>query len=234
MADSLTAILRKFRQRSLAYTFKYAAAELKSRFLRTIGASYSQRGEDLIISKALGNKRKGFYVDVGAFDPFILSNTLKFYKRGWGGINIEPQRERYASFVKNRQRDINLNIGIGKKEGVMDFFEMVQPVLSTFSKSEAKENQKLGYKLKGVSKIKVCHLSRVLSSHVGKKKIDFMTIDAEGFDLNVLESNDWKRFRPTLICVESNKNPQAQEEFLNKKGYTRIFYNGLNSIFKLA
>src|SRR3989339_633328 len=84
--------------------------------------SYSQTGEDIIIDFFLKEKKSGFYIDVGAYHPVNLSNTYKFYKRGWNGVNIEPNHNKLSLFKNQRTRDINLNIGIGQNETKSKFF----------------------------------------------------------------------------------------------------------------
>ncbi len=100
----------------------------------TIFGSYSQHREDMLIDSLLKNKKNGFYVDVGANNPIGFNNTKRFYDKGWSGINIEPNIRGYKLFLEQRKRDINLNIGISKKEGNLTFYEMEPDMLSTFSK----------------------------------------------------------------------------------------------------
>ena len=76
---------------------------------------YSQEGEDILIERMIGKKKKGFYIDIGAHHPYRFSNTYYFYKQGWSGINIEPNVEHFRYFLKHRKRDINLNKGLSDK-----------------------------------------------------------------------------------------------------------------------
>ncbi len=207
-----------------------------------IKQSYSQKGEDLIIDRLLGYRKKGFYVDVGANDPDRFSNTKKFYKRGWKGINIEPDKKNYENFLIKRKRDINLNIGIGDVISDLTFYKFVPDALSTFSKKTADRYKKQGYDFLGTSVIKVETLSSIFSKYIGTKKIDLLSVDVEGFDLKVLQGNDWSRFRPKVVCVESvehditgqNKKVRNDiDKFLSNKGYEKRFDNNLNSIFML-
>jgi hypothetical protein len=79
--------------------------------------SYAQNFEDVILSRALSGVRKGFYVDVGAWDPCEHSVTYAFYQKGWRGINIEPNREYFGRLVTARPRDVNLGIAVGETDG---------------------------------------------------------------------------------------------------------------------
>jgi FkbM family methyltransferase len=199
--------------------------------------SYSQKGEDLIIDKILNYKKKGFYVDVGANNPYDCSNTARFYRRGWRGINIEPIPNNLNKFKKERPLDINLNIGVGNKEGSFDFFEFEEDMLSTFSKKEANEEIKKGKKFLKKHKIKIQKLSSVLEKYTKNKEIDLLSIDTEGFDMDVLKSNNWKKFRPKLVCIETaqrdgSNNLSLYEKFFSKVKYKLIDKTRLNSIYQ--
>lgn len=212
-----------------------------NRYLR---GSFSQKGEDLIIDKYFNHKRKGFYVDIGAFHPRRLNNTKFFYDKGWRGINVEPNPTRISSFKDERERDINLNIGIGIRSQISNFFEFEDSGLSTFSKKEAASLTKLGYKLKRIIKVKMKRLDIVFAKD-GKRRIDFMTVDTEGLDMEVLKSNNWKRFRPKILVVETIdfidiltndkinvERKQKITKYLNSLGYREYYSNELNTVFE--
>ena len=174
--------------------------------------SYSQEGEDLILNRFFSNKENGFYVDVGAHHPRRFSNTYSFYKKGWRGINIDALPGSMVAFNKERPNDINLEIGISKKESELLYYMFNEPALNTFSETEALKKDGLqNYRIIEKRKVNTYPLKQVLDKHLGKNQnIDFMTIDVEGFDLEVVESNDWKRYRPSFLLVEDlNKNSLA-------------------------
>ena len=207
----------------------YLYLEIKSLLRRSFGNSYSQWGEDIIIDNLLGRKKKGFYVDVGAYDPTRFSNTKRFYLQGWRGINIEPDPIRINKFYNLRPKDVNLNVGAANKNGMLNFFKFDPQTLSTFSKKAATDYQKQGYTLTETFKVKVNKLGQILEKECTNRQIDFFTIDTEGSDLEVLKSNNWKRFRPKVICIEGQGgNP---EKLLIKLGYKKVYTNQTNSIF---
>lgn len=234
-------LFKKIRIYGLKRSFKFFIIDLYRKLYKEyIKHSFSQSGEDLTIDKILGYKKRGFYVDVGAYDPHRFSNTKRFYLRGWRGINIEPNTTNYIKFVKTRKKDVNLNIGIANINSKLLFYKFIPETLSTFSKEEAENYIKQGYQMNGKKIIHVKKLADVLNNYRPVKNIDFFSIDTEGFDLEVLKSNDWRRYRPRLICIESashsmdkvdKKNP-ALDAFLSSKGYKLISDNGLNSIYK--
>lgn len=211
--------------------FVYLGVHELFRFLwwQILNNSFSQCGEDLIIERLLNSKKNGFYVDVGAYDPERFSNTKRFYLKGWKGVNIEPNPDNIYKFDEVRRRDINLNVGIGVKEKILNFYKMYPSTLSTFSKSKAKEYQEEGFKLDSVSKIRVTSLVKVFKKY-GIRKIDFMSVDTEGYDLDVLRSNDWGKFRPKIVIVETVNTPGV-EKFMAENSYRKAYSNKLNSIF---
>lgn len=202
--------------------------------------SFSQKGEDLIIDKLLGYKKKGSYIDVGAHNPDKLSNTKRFYLRGWRGINIEPNPKLLSKFISKRNKDINLNLGISEKRGFQKFYLIDPDGLSTFSPKEAKNHETSGYKTTNVLVIKTLPLRDIFKKYV-RRNVDFLSIDTEGCDLEVLKSNDWRRFKPKIICIETGVHDnwknlkktklKSIESFLKTNGYLKYFDNGLNSIF---
>lgn len=202
--------------------------EIKMLFGQNFFQTYAQNGEDIVIDNLLGRKKKGTYVDIGAYDPTRFSNSNRFYKRGWKGINIEPDPKRIKNFYKERSRDTNLNIGIANKNGVLKFYKFEPNTLSTFSKNSANTYKKQGYNLSEVIEIPTQRIADVLSRCSMGKKIDFFSIDTEGFDLEVLKSNDWKRFQPRVICVEAGKEV---ENFLSDLGYKKVYQSATNSVF---
>ena len=176
--------------------------------------SYSQVGEDLVLDYLLQFKKKGFYVDVGAYHPVHISNTYKFYKRGWTGIQIEPNYKKSALLKKYRPNSINLNVGIGEKEGKAPFYIFDSDAYSTFSAETAEHNKSLGLKVSEVKEVPILALSAIFEQYAKDIEIDFMSVDTEGFDLGVLKTNNWKRYRPHFIVVET---VEASDKLFGRK-----------------
>ncbi len=194
--------------------------------------TYGQYGEDAVIDVLFAHKRGGFYIDIGANDPDIFSNTKLFYNRGWCGINIEPEPKLHAKLCRKRDRDINMNIGVGPDPGVMPFYRMSADTLSSFNKEAAIQSGKLhGATLVSEEPIQVMRLADIFELHLKGRTIDFMSVDAEGYDLDILKSNDWSRYRPSLIIVEINIGGDEIVNFLQQHDYLLVFGNGTNGIF---
>ncbi|SRR5258706_2298030 len=232
-----------FRKRGILFLFIYIITAINDTYIKKyLRGSFSQKGEDLVIERIVGSKKRGFYIDVGANNPNIFNNTKRFYDKGWSGVNIEPNPVLIKEFQQKRVRDINLNIGIRKNPGTARFYEFEADGLSTFSKEEKDNYLKLGYKLKQQLNVEVQSLKSIIGVY-GKSKIDFISIDTEGLDYEVLESNNWKKFRPTLVCIEtgefssiikgkSSNKKYLIDKFMGKNGYGQVFTNGLNSLYK--
>lgn len=216
---------------------RFLCLELWQRlYLRPIRGSFSQKGEDLEIDRLLNHQKTGFYVDVGAGDPDRFNNTKRFYLRGWHGINIEPNSRLYQKLVAARPRDINLNLGVAKEKGELTFYEIFPDTLSTFSKEEAAKRQAEGHQIVCETKVPVETLAGILTEYLENNTIDFLSVDTEGFDLIALQSNDWQKYRPKVICLESavgkaaNINRQPGQ-YLESLGYQKAYDNGLNCLY---
>lgn len=203
--------------------------------------SYSQVGEDLICDFFLGKQKTGFYVDVGANDPIHLSNSYYFYKKGWHGICVEPNPQRCRVFKFIRPRDMVLNMGAGEiEEGNLDYFVFQPDTVSTFDEAEAKEFEKLGHKLVKTNKIKVSTLAKILEKNLPDKTvIDLLSSDTEGFDFKVLSGNNWQKFRPKLVVVETAKyrgkylerDNKIFDGFMLSKDYLKLADTYINGIY---
>lgn len=202
---------------------------------------YSQFGEDFIIESLIPKQKTGIYVDIGANHPIKFSNTLLFYKKGWRGINIEPNTSRIKLFNILRRRDTNLNIGIGEKESEMYFNIFKESTLSTFDQKAATEYKNMGHKLDKVVRVPVLPLSKVFDLHIKDKNIDIMSVDTEGFDMIVLKSNDWNKYRPRFIILETleyrndgngKKLNDTYDEYMNNIGYKKIADTYINTIYE--
>ena len=189
--------------------------------------TYAQNCEDLILEVLLP-KKKGFYVDVGANLPDSNSVTKLFYNKGWRGINIEPIPWLYKHLAEERLDDINLNIGIANKTGMLKLREYEDiPDWSTFSNvvKNLDSRQKHPYKEYNVQ---VRPLMEIFEENK-VKDIDFLKVDVEGFEYQVLISNDWRRWRPTVVVVENSAGKWMG--LMKKLGYREVFFDGLNRYF---
>jgi FkbM family methyltransferase len=148
----------------------------------------------------IGNRPKQ-YLDIGANNPFSLSNTALFYKKGGAGILVEPDPELARQLRSKRPRDKMLQVGVHcSGERTADFFVMDSPTLNTFSSDEMRRYVSMGHKLKSTIQVDLMNINTILEV---AGQVDFMNIDIEGLDHAVLAMVDWDVHRPTCVCVET-------------------------------
>ena len=190
---------------------------------------YGQDGEDLILNRLLDGQTQGFYVDVGAHHPVRFSNTYMFYKRGWRGINIDAMPGSMIKFAKMRPRDINIECGAAGIAGKLMYHRFNESALNTFDVAEAAIKNKPPYKLIDTVEVTVERLDALLRRHLPlNQPIDFLSVDVEGKDEEVLRSNDWNHFRPRYILAETLRTDMLNltncpvVQFLKGVGYTPV------------
>lgn len=201
--------------------------------------TYSQIGEDCIAEFYLPQKDNGVYIDVGANDPFYISNTYLFYRKGWSGICIEPDPLKSKIFKMMRHRDIVVNAGVGMSVETLNFYLFDPDTLSTFSSEEAEKYKKQGYRQTGVLKIPTMPLKEILEKNLNGREIDLLSIDTEGYDVQVLQSNDWVKYRPKMVILEVVEHDRvfgtAQkfdfDKFMIDRGYIKFASTHLNNIY---
>ena len=165
---------------------------------------YGQDGEDLILNRMLDYQKTGFYVDVGAHHPVRFSNTYLFYRRGWSGINIDAQPGSMVPFRKFRSRDINIELGVDILDDLLLYHQFNEPALNTFDAEEANRKAQLPYRIIKKILVPVRRLDSILDQYLPQgTRIDFMTVDVEGKDIGVLQSNNWNRYRPRFVLAET-------------------------------
>jgi FkbM family methyltransferase len=204
--------------------------------------SYSQQGEDLVIQFILSQKgiEKPYYVDIGANDPRRFSNTYLMYKKGSSGICIDPNpifKDKYKSI---RPKDLFLNSGVsGVNNGTAKFYCMDWHEFSTFDKEQAEkvqENYAGRNNIKEAIDLPIVSVKEVLSKV--NANIDFLNLDVEGLDLEILKNWDFINFAPTIICVEckdlkTGKMDHAIHDLVIEKGYSLVASNPINNIYTL-
>jgi FkbM family methyltransferase len=168
---------------------------------------YSQGGEDAIISKTFSYFvpiEKGVYLDIGAYHPYKHSNTYMLYKAGWRGINIDPRPGSKMLFDKYRKEDINIEAGIGDRDGQMTYYMLDEDsTMNSFSKENL---ERLGVfdQVKKTFEIPVLTIKSLLAQHPEISAVDYLNIDAEGFEMQILSGMDFGRTAPKVISIEQN------------------------------
>jgi FkbM family methyltransferase len=199
--------------------------------------SYSQNGEDVVLNRLFPPGHKGLYIDVGANNPLDDTVTRHFYEQGWQGINIEPGAEMHTLIAQNRPKDVNLHVGLSNTTGVKTFYDFPDyPGSSTYCQVEA-EVHKRDHGFRCIERnFSVTTLKAVCEAHV-TRPIDFISIDVEGHEREVLEGADFHRFRPVAMVLEATRpntsipTHQLWEDLLWKAEYRFALFDGLNRYY---
>jgi len=172
--------------------------------------SYSNWGVDMLSDFFFREKREGVYVDVGCHHPFLNNNTYPLHKRGWVGINIDLDYSSIDSFNFFRKNDHNIQIAVSDSTGDADlYFFHNRAAKNTLSKSSGEQSKKILI-------VQTDTLNNIIASTKFKdKRIDFLSIDVEGFEINVLKGFDFKKYKPSLVVLEFI-DPNLKEFFYQK------------------
>ncbi len=196
--------------------------------------TYAQHGDDLVIraifhSLGIGNPS---YLDLGAHHPQNISNTKLFYDTGSRGINVEANPVLHKLFLEQRPQDINLNVGVGIKSGFQDFYMIDgESGRNSFIK-EVAEGFVLDYPEFAITEVRQLPIFTVEQILHHRRVPDFLSIDIEGMDFEVLQSIDFRRYPFKVVCVEIQ--PYSEEDIrtlMHNVGYYSIIKCGSNLIF---
>ncbi len=197
--------------------------------------SYAQNLEDVMLYRALGHVRNGFYVDAGANDPVLDSVTKAFYDNGWNGINIEPIYEHFQKLVNERPRDINLNCGTGRAAGEMQFYHIPGTGLSTAMMTIAREHEEEGWQSAPVT-VPIFPMKELLAPYAGHE-IHFLKIDVEGMEEDVIAGMDFVKHRPWILIIEAIAplvpvpTHATWEPAVLSAGYEYVYNDGVNRYY---
>lgn len=207
--------------------------------------SFAQNYEDVLLNRIFFKRQSGFYLDIGAHDPVHMSITKHFYDKGWRGINIEPVKHCFEKFLIQRPQDVNLNIAVCGKSKFGKFYELSKPAMSTFNEKFAHDAcTKLGLTFK-TYQVSQRTLQDICQQYCSGKEIDFMNIDVEGMENEILLGADFNSFRPLVLITEStipntvpdfskpfkHKNWEETDNILTAQGYLFAYFNGLNRFY---
>lgn len=203
---------------------------------RGVRHSYSQDAEDLLVDGLL-RKATGTYVDIGAYHPTLYSNTYALYKKGWSGLVVDPNESMRALYAFFRPRDRFVARGVAGEPSSRTYYRFNDGAYNTFMPEVAERLRSARYpKYLGTSEVRLLPL-RTLLTEEGITSIDFLSIDVEGMDAEVLLSHDWS-LPPKVIAVEdttfSSDAPGASRayRYLRDKGYRLAAHTPNTLIFE--
>ncbi|CAM4406986.1 methyltransferase, FkbM family [Pedobacter westerhofensis] len=198
---------------------------------------YSQFGQDqYILETFFSSQMSGTYVDIGAYDGVLISNTYAFAKRGWTGYCIEPLEDIYQQLVKNRPESVCINAIISDSTGESEFLSISdgpRMLSGEMSKYHPDHLKRIDTELirdggtKELIRIKSYRFEDVIRHHI----VDLLSVDVEGGELDILKSIDYDKYYIKIITVENNYGDPEIAEFMKSVGFDYVANRG-DQIFK--
>jgi FkbM family methyltransferase len=188
--------------------------------------SKAQLSQDILALIENGFKREGYFVEFGATDGVGLSNTHLLEKEfGWRGILAEPAHMWHAALVKNRNCSIETNCVWSKSNETLSFDMTNEGELSTISSFRDKDSHAKSRKQRSTYDVKTISLLDLLKKYEAPANIDYISIDTEGSEFEILKDFDFSAYRFNLITVEHNYSSTREplQALFEKNGYRRIF-----------
>jgi FkbM family methyltransferase len=184
---------------------------------------FGEFGEDVLINRIFKNKKNGKYIDVGCYHPYKGSLTAKLYNKNWNGINIDLSKTSVDLFNIVRKRDINLNVAISNFDGETSYYEN-SPINQQNSLTKINNEQTK-------IKIKSYTLNSILKNN-SIETFDYLNIDVEGSELEVIEGIDLIKYHPSLITIENNN--LLLEDYLKDNVYNILTSNDYVFVNKIG
>jgi len=177
-------------------------------------------------------------LDIGAHHPHFLSNTYLFYRQGCRGVNIEPDPLLYRKIKRARGRDTSLNVGMARERGSLKLHVFSSRTLNTFSEDEAKKYIEQGHERIETQQIDVLTFEDVMNLYFDQAP-DFVSLDVEGMDIEILQSIDFVRYQPTVFCIETITYSRGGEgeklteidDLMANHGYLKYADTYINTIY---
>lgn len=227
-----------FKQLPFFWAIKFTTVEIFRTILtKEARLLFAQTGEDIIISNYFHEKRDGFYIEVGASHPLRFSNSFFLYLRGWKGILIDANKDLVDKASQIRVNDLCVHTAVSDYNGEVTFHIFDEYLVSTMDEDQKAEWQKK-WNIVESKTVPCATLDSILEDKINiTTQIDFLSIDTEGNDLNVLKGLNLNKYRPKLIVIEiHNFNIENIEEndiyvYLKNNSYKLIGYIIMNAYF---
>jgi FkbM family methyltransferase len=185
--------------------------------------------QDLIAYLLFKGKPDGFFIDIGANDGISISNTYVLENLGWKGICIEPQPDVFIELEKNRRCDCYNVALFSQASDSMEFLQVKQDpgyknAINGGSGIKGVMPYNLKKKLKNYGeiktiKVKTMAFAEIMKNYPGINYIDFMSIDTEGAEMNILKMIDFSKYHFGLIAIENNTPRDTMQKYMRQRGY---------------
>jgi hypothetical protein len=193
------------------------------------GDAFGQCGEDAWFLSFLRAQRipwadSGFYVDLGANHPVVYSATYLLYKAGWSGVTVDPITSLCALHRDLRPRDLCLNAGVGSKIEKRPFWDTIPDFFSSFSETDTKRAEERGMcTILRETDLPLLTPSAILEHAGTEKKVNYLSIDTEGLDGEILRNWPWDTSLPDVVSCEASALVETEAEadvVLKDQGYS--------------
>lgn len=198
---------------------------------------HSQHGEDRWLSTYFKGRQSGYFVEVGAYDGVIFSNTLHFEQLGWTGILVEPDPDNAASCRKFRPQSVTYQCAMVEPEAVgeITFYKITDG--EVYSTTSLSDSHRARLTSQGMSWREITVAARTLDSvleEANPPKVDFISIDVEGGELAVLRGFTIQRWKPHMVIVETNAKvrDRAIRDFFVANGYAYRHSIDINDFYE--
>jgi len=205
------------------------ASDAEALFVRDLVSdtkSFAQLRQDLWVLHETRHKRNGFFVEFGAADGVSLSNTCLLEREfDWRGILAEPNSVWHAALRQNRKAAIDERCVFGRSGERVAFAATRHPELATILGYESNDGHRLARRDHAIVEVETVSLNDLLRQHNAPHDIDYISIDTEGSELDILEPFDFKRWSVMLFSVEHNATglEQGVDRLMQRHGYERRY-----------
>jgi FkbM family methyltransferase len=215
----------------VAERFYHFLALYRARVAMRRNTSFGQSREDAWFLDTLRQKNipwasSGFFVDLGANHPVVFSATYLLYKAGWSGITVDPIPSLCALHRRLRPRDVSLNVGVGAVSEQRRFWETAPDFFSSFSEEDTKRAEEKGLcTVLRESAVSLVTPSDIVAHVPAGKTVNYLTIDTEGLDGEILSNWPWDKCMPDVISCEASALEGQESEassVLRDRGYTLL------------
>jgi len=197
----------------------------------TLLYSYRRFRDIAILDYFSGKPINKVYLDIGANDPILLSNSYLLYRNGWRGVTVEPIAALAALHRRCRPNDVCLNAGIGPVDTEQEFFETIPHVYSSFDEASVRGFVSSGLAVvKGESKIPIISFERLLAENSFLSECSLLLLDTEGYDETILKLIPWSSFTPAMVVSEQGEGTPVSD-FLVSRGYRIYKTTSTNTLF---
>ena len=199
--------------------------------------SYAQRFEDIFLTHCFGDRRDGFYIDIGSGHPVYDNTSFSFYLQGWRGITVEPNPWLASLSRAVRPRDHHVEAVVGASVGdatfhLVDDFHGFSTTIESHARSAWTQFGKHSHAIVVASTT----LADLCREHA-PESIDFLKVDVEGAEQEVLLYGNWHKYRPKVVLAEAlapySLAPAWEnwEPFLRRHGYRYAWFDSLNRYY---